>query len=177
VVTLDELNPKARRFAAALLRDFPKFRENLQLLPGGHFSASVSAPARSKARGLRCISVDGGDVWIQLGLRNAFYPVGSVPEMRRVLRILLSDTVGFAFVSRNRTWVETTLVHLEPRVAPPKLRVGDTARIISWSGTRDHLFRRSAARSESSKRAFETGFHAHAKGRPGREVRRKRQGH
>jgi hypothetical protein len=153
MTALDEFNPRVRRFATALLRYFPEFGENLQVLPGGHFSSSIPAPPRSKARGLRCTSVDGGDVWIQLGLRNAFYLVDNVPEMRRVLRTLLSDSVGFVLISRNRKWTGTTLVHLDTSDALPAVRVGDIARVISWSGARDRLVRRNTSSSTSNRRA------------------------
>jgi hypothetical protein len=165
MITFDEFNPRARRFAAALLRHFPQFSGNLRVLPGGHFSSSIPAPPRSKARGLRCMSADGGDVWIQLSLRNAFYLVDNVPEMRRVLKMLLSDSVGFVLISRNRKWAETTLVHLDTSAALPALRVGDFARVISWSGARDRLVRRSASSSKSNTRAS----------RPDRRARPRRQ--
>jgi hypothetical protein len=140
-VRRDQLNQTARRFASALLRDFPQFAADLSILPDGHFSASIQAPPRSKARAIRCFSMGEGDVWIQLAVRNAFYSVDSVPEMRRVLRGVLADALGFVLISRSRKWTGTTLAKLDAPPALRMLRPGDVARVISWSGTRDHIVR------------------------------------
>jgi hypothetical protein len=174
MVAFGEFNPRVRRFATALLRDFPEFRGNLQVLPGGHFSSSIPAPRLSKARGLRCMSVGDGDVWIQLALRNAFYLVANVPEMRRVLRLFLSDSVGFVLTSRSREWTGTTLVHIDTPSALPALRVGESARVISWSGARDRLIRASASSSKSTTRSANARLVLAAGKRPDRRARPKR---
>lgn len=161
MLALDELTPTARRFAKALIRYFPEFAENLQLLPGGQFSASIPAPPASKARALRCLSTGDGDLWIQLALPNAFYHVENVPEMRRVLHAVLSDGLAFLLIFRNRKWTETTLVEVS---SPVRVRAGDVARVVSWSGTRDFVASHQGARSSATKAASSP-----------RNVRRQRQ--
>ena len=166
MVALAQLNRTARRFAAALVRDFPQFAPHLSTLPDGHFSAEISAPPRSKARAIRCLSTRDGDLWIQLALRNAFYSVDSVPEMRSVLRAFFTDAVGFVLISRNRRWTGTTLVKLDVSPSLPMLRVGERARVISWSGTHDHIVRSSTTKARPSrvKRVAPTGRPLHRAG-------------
>jgi hypothetical protein len=80
----------------------------------------------------------GDDVWVRLGPPHAFYSVDSTREMIKVIDALLGDDVHFVVLSRQRQWSGTTLV---PRGARPAQRVGESARIISWTGKFDRRLR------------------------------------
>lgn len=152
MLPFNEMNMRARRFAKALVRSFPDFAEALRLLPGGHFVTQIPAPQSSKAGGLACCSVGDGDVWIQLAIPNAFYSVDDVLEMRRVVRALLTDNVVFVLISKNGKWHGTTLIEVGAR---PRLRAGEIARLVSWSGSHDLVVKptRAPAAKRGVKRA------------------------
>jgi uncharacterized protein YbbC (DUF1343 family) len=102
-------------------------------LPGGDFEAVIAAPRRSRASVLLCMS-QGDDIWIRFGSKQAFYSVDTPRELVSIVRALLSDEVHFAVLSRDRKWSGTTLVR---RGSLPAQGVGESARIISWSGKFD----------------------------------------
>lgn len=140
----DEMNRRARRFAKALLRAFPDFGDDLRVMEGGHFMAQLPAPVGSRTGGLACSSVADGDVWIQLAVPNAFYLVETEVEMRRVLRCFLADEILFVLISKNRRWHGTTLTRVGSR---PRLKAGETMRLLSWSGKYDLVARFAQART------------------------------
>jgi hypothetical protein len=128
---------KARRFAAALLAAFPKFGRAMQTFSNGDFDASIPSPRRSKARALVC-QARAGDVWIRLGPPRTFYFVDSPRELVDVVGAVLRDDAHVVVLSKQRQWSGTTLVS---RGARPAQGVGESARIISWSGKFDRRLR------------------------------------
>src|SRR5918996_4888219 len=137
-----KLNPTARRFSNALLGRFPRFRRTLRVLPGGDFEAVVVAPRSSKAGALICSS-RGSEVWVRFALPRAFYPIDTPRELVTVVKALLNDDALFVLLTKRRKWSGTTLVK---RGVRPVQDIGESARIVSWSGKRD---RRVRARAKS----------------------------
>jgi transposase len=80
----------------------------------------------------------GDDVWVRLGPSRACYSVDSPRELVNVIAALMRDDAHFVLLSKQRKWSGTTLV---PRGARPAQRVGESARIISWSGKFDRRLR------------------------------------
>jgi len=144
VRVLSKLDPKARRFASALVRAYPRFSRNLRSRDEGGFETYVAAPRGSSARALVCMSTPEGDVWVRFGLRNAFYCVDREEEMVEVAGNLLDGTVNFVVLSKARKWSGTTLVKRNNR---PRIEADEAARIVSWSGKADSRIRVARARS------------------------------
>lgn len=132
-----KLSPTARRFSKALLDRFPQFRRTLRVLPGGDFEAAIAAPRSSKAGALVCAS-RGSDVWVRFAPPRAFYSIDTPSELVTIVEALLNDDVLFVLLSKQRKWSGTTLV---ARTGRPVQDVGESARIISWSGKRDRRVR------------------------------------
>jgi hypothetical protein len=132
---LEQLNPRARRMAEALLNAFPQFSRHLEVLPQGDFRTHIRAPRGSQAYGLRVCTARGGeDTWIQFGVPNAFYDAESGRDLVKIVRGLLSDRLRFALKEKKGKWTFTTLVQRRGGLV---LRRGEVGRVFSWSGAKD----------------------------------------
>jgi hypothetical protein len=131
------MTARTRRFAKALVAAFPKFGRTLQEAPNGDFEAWIRAPRGSKARVLVC-QTQGRDVWLRLGPPRTFYSIDSTRELVEIVGAILRDDVHVAVLSNQRRWSATTLVS---RGARPAQEIGESARIISWSGKCDRRLR------------------------------------
>jgi hypothetical protein len=60
--------------------------------------------------------------------------VHSRRELVQIVRQLLGERAVFLVTYRGKEWADTTLIR---RNAKPKLRGGESARIVSWSGRFD----------------------------------------
>ena len=108
---LEQLNPRARRMAEALLKEFPQFRPRLEVLKQGDFRTHIPAPKGSQVYGLRvCTARDGEDTWIQFGVPNAFYDASTAKDLIKIVKGLMSDRLRFALKEKKRKWTFTTLV-------------------------------------------------------------------
>ena len=61
-------------------------------------------------------------MWVRFNPPLACYPIDDEAEMLEIV------------VTQNDEWIETTLIS---RGEQPELRLGQTARVISWSGKND----------------------------------------
>ena len=104
----------------------------------GEFEAILRAPRGSRA-GVLVISTFQGNLWIRFSFPYMSYSVDSRAEMALVVRQLLSDKALFVTTHRGSKWTGTTLIR---RGESPKLRRGETARVISWSGRFDNVTER-----------------------------------
>jgi hypothetical protein len=138
-----EMNPKARRFAKALIRCDRRFAKHMQVLPRGHFEAHIRAPRASHAGALVCFSARRGAIWLRFAPPRAFYKIDTERELFEVVRGLLTSKVLFVLLSKKRRWSGTTLVNRGTR---PTLAPGESARVLSWSGRFDTRVRASAPR-------------------------------
>lgn len=132
---LEQLNPRARRMADALLSVFPEFRRRLEVLEQGDFRTHIRAPKGSQVYGLRVSTARAGeDTWIQFGVPNAFYDAETTKDLIQILRGLTSDRLRFALKEKNGKWTFTTLIRKRGDLV---LHRGETGRVFSWSGARD----------------------------------------
>lgn len=131
------MSPTARRFAKALVSKFPQFRRQLCVLPNGDFEAHVAAPRTSKAGALVCLS-RGSDVWVRFAPARAVYAFDSTKELVTIVEQLLSNEIVFVLLAKQRKWSGTTLSRRSDR---PVQGVGESARLISWSGKFDRYIR------------------------------------
>ncbi len=84
------------------------------------------------------VQTNGRDIWIRLGFAKAIYGVDNVKELMEILNVLFTDRVCFVVVTKDRKWVESTLVaiHTKPSL---ESKTG-TVRLISWSGKHDRKY-------------------------------------
>lgn len=141
------MSPTARRFAKALVGKFPQFRRQFCVLPNGDFEAYIMAPRISKAGALVCLS-HGSDVCVRFALPRTVYAINSTKELVSIVEQLLSNELVFVVLSKQRTWSGTTLVR---RNDSPVRRVGESARLISWSGKFDRYIRASQKRKPAGR--------------------------
>ena len=117
-----------------LRRSFPsKPQFTTRFKKNGEFEAFLRAPRGSQA-GALVIFTFQGDLWVRFNPPQMCYSVDSRAEMVSIVRQLLSDKALFVTTHRGNEWTGTTLLR---RGSSPKLRRGETARIISWSGRFD----------------------------------------
>lgn len=133
------MSPTARRFVKALVTKFPQFGRHLCVLPNGEFEAFSRAPRASKAGALVCLS-HGSDIWVRFAPPRAFYAIDSTKELVTIVKRLMSDEIVFVLLSKQRKWSGTTLLSRSGR---PAQDVGESARLISWSGKFDRYIRAS----------------------------------
>lgn len=133
------MSPTARRFVKALVGKFPQFRRTLCVLPNGDFEAYIRAPRTSKAGALVCLS-HGSDVWVRFAPPRAVYAIDSTKELVTIVEQLMTNEIVFVLLSKQRKWSGTTLSRGSAR---PVQGVGESARIISWSGKFDRYIRAS----------------------------------
>jgi len=126
----------AGKVAYALLRAYPEFSNDLVVL-NGNLMTRIWSPPKSKAKYLG-VQTNGKDLWIRFGSHGAIYGTESIEEVLDILKRLLADKVCFVAVTKNRQWIESTLI---ARNAEPQLesKTG-TVWIISWSGKFDRKF-------------------------------------
>jgi hypothetical protein len=140
--SLKDIKPSVRRFASELATRWPKLGRSLRVKQDGHFEAVLAAPKESQARVLVCLSSGKGDVWLGLGVPQAFYPVETTSELLKVVELLLTDAVVFAVTHRGTSWTGTTLL-AAGRL--PELEPGETCHLYSWSGRKDLVVTRPVA--------------------------------
>ena len=99
----------------------------------GEFEASLRAPRGSKAGHLVVITYRG-DLWVRLSPPNMCYSVDSRGELASIVRQILTERALFVASYRDDAWTGTTLVR---RGAVPKLRRGEVAHVVSWTGRYD----------------------------------------
>ena len=133
------MSPTARRFVKALVGKFPQFQRHLCVLPNGDFEAYIVAPRTSKAGALVCLS-HGSDVWVRYAPPRAVYAIDSTKELVTIVEQLMSNEIVFVLLSKQRKWSGTTLSRRSDR---PVQGVGESVRIISWSGKLDRYIRAS----------------------------------
>lgn len=123
-----------------------KFKKN------GEFEAFVRAPRGSEA-GALVIFTFQGDLWVRFDPPHMCYGVDSRAEMTSAVRQLLSDKSVFVTTYRRNEWTGTTL--LRPGTSP-RLRQGETGRMISWSGRFDALLGDAQSRRHSERKRAKT---------------------
>ena len=117
----------------AAFKTTPTFRRRRRR--DGELEATVTAPGGSTAGHLTVLT-DKGNLWLRFDPPRMFYGVDSRTEMLSVVKGLLSERTLFATVYRGKEWRGTTLVRRE---AQPRLRRGESAFIVSWSGRYDRV--------------------------------------
>jgi len=99
----------------------------------GEFEASVRAPRGSKA-GHLVVFTYRGDLWVRFSPPNMCYSVDSRGELVSIVRQLLSERALFIACYRDGAWSGTTLVR---RGTVPKVKRGEVAHVVSWTGQYD----------------------------------------
>jgi hypothetical protein len=113
----------------------PEFAATVDPLDGGHFEASIAAPAGSQAGAIIVRTAHKGDIWVHFVPGQMWYPVNDAAEMLKVVDLLLRDKVLFVrTVNAQGEWSGTTLTS---RIEDVKVQAGETATVLSWSGLRD----------------------------------------
>jgi hypothetical protein len=131
---MESLKMAARRVGEALLAEHPDWEKYFEASDGGNLGVAVPAPNGSNAGYLITFTTKENDIWIRFAPPRMCYPVESEDELIGVVRRLLADQLVFVVIMSGDEWVETTL-------APPgeekKLKHGQVARIVSWTGIHD----------------------------------------
>ena len=122
----------------------PKFVRRRK--PDGEFEAFLRAPKGSRA-GYLVIYTWRGDLWVRFNPPNMSYPVESRREMSSIVRQLLGDRALFVVTYSGDAWRGTTLIR---RNVVPKLRRGEAAHVVSWSGRFDMTLEDSQAHGQSA---------------------------
>jgi hypothetical protein len=117
----------------AAFRTAPTFRRRRR--GDGELEAFVTAPRGSTAGHLTVLT-DKGNLWLRFDPPRMFYGLDGRTEMLSIVRGLLSERTLFVTVYRGNEWRGTTLAR---RGAQPRLRRGETAYIVSWSGRYDRV--------------------------------------
>jgi hypothetical protein len=120
-------------------RGTPKFLRKRRV--DGEFEAFLRAPRGSKV-GALIIVTHHGDLWVRLGPPRTFYSVDDQRELVFVVRQLLRDRALFAVTYKGDVWTGTTLV---TRGVRPRVRRGEVALVLSWSGRFDARIEASAS--------------------------------
>lgn len=124
----------ATRAGEALLVEHPDWGKYFEAVEGGDLEVAVPAPNGSNAGHLIIFTTKENDIWIRFAPPRMCYAVESEGEMLDIVRRLLADQLVFVVIMSGDEWVETTL-------APPgdakKLKHGQAARIVSWTGIHD----------------------------------------
>jgi hypothetical protein len=124
----------------------PKFVRRRK--PDAEFEAVLRAPKGSRA-GYLAIHTWHGDLWVRFNPPRMSYPVESRREMALIVRQLLGDRALFVVTYFGDAWRGTTLIR---RNVVPKLRRGEVAHVVSWSGHFDMTVEASQARGQSASR-------------------------
>jgi hypothetical protein len=141
VESLEDIKPSVRKFAVKLTAKWPRFSSSLRVKQDGNFEGTLVAPKGSQARVLVCLSSGDSDVWLGLGIPQAFYPVETTSELVRIVELLLADGAVFAITHRESSWTGTTLLGAG---LLPKLEPRETCHVYSWSGKNDLVVTRPA---------------------------------
>jgi hypothetical protein len=127
-VNRSKLNPAARRFARALVKRFPRFRQNLSVEEDGDFETFLWSPPGSNAGALVCQSFRG-DVWVRFAPGQTGCCCESVPDLLNTVRGLLTGKLVIAR-SRKEPRSDISAFH---RLWNPLLKRGETVAIYSGS--------------------------------------------
>jgi hypothetical protein len=131
----ESLNPVARRVATQLFSVRPEFQARLNVLDGCNFEASVPAPEGSHAGALVVCTAHDGDIWVHFAPPQMWYSVDDEQELIAIVDQLLRDEVLFVRTTdANGAWAGTTLAR---RLEDVELNQGETATLLSWSGSQD----------------------------------------
>jgi hypothetical protein len=147
------LSRVAKRFSERLLGECPRFKRGLEVLDGGDFEASLAAPRGSRAGFLICRTF-GDDGWIRFAPAQACYPVESEGEMIAIVKALLEEKALMVVIRRGAKWAGTTLILPG---TPPRLKRGESATVLSWTGRLDADVRASAKPKAPKKRPIRRG--------------------
>jgi hypothetical protein len=135
---MTELNGFAAETLASLLRKHPDWETHASVR-SGELSVSVPAPQGSQA-GHLVVQTNRGDLWVRFAPPYTGSLVDGHREMKRVIDALLADEIVFVTIAQGKKWVETTLADPGKKI---KLKTGQTARVISWSGVHDKVLKAS----------------------------------
>jgi Carboxypeptidase regulatory-like domain len=122
------LNRNARRYAHALLEEFPAFRRNFRVVKNGDFETWVRGARKSTAGVIGCQSFRG-DVWVRFSPGMTGCCCQTVPDVLSTVRGLMAGERVIAVVMKGKKWVSTTL---RRHGTKPSLRAGETLAIYSW---------------------------------------------
>jgi hypothetical protein len=100
----------------------------------GDIQIEVPAPIGSKAGSLVIFTARGEDVWVRFSPAYVVCAVDDETELVDVMKQLVSERAVFAVILEDGQRTETTL--LKPNQAP-ELKPGQSAQVVSWSGTYD----------------------------------------
>lgn len=129
-------NSGARRAVQSLLKVRPSWKR-YTFEEGGDLIIAVPAPASSKA-GHLVIQSYKGSIWIRFAPPFTGCIADDARDLKRMVELILADQAVFVTVMRGKKWIETMLS--KPGMTPT-LRSKCTARVTSWSGTRDKVSR------------------------------------
>ena len=130
----ERLNATARKALQSVLKDHPDWRTYASE-QSGELELAVPAPGTSQA-GHLIVQSHQGDLWIRFAPPYTGYSPDDCRDLRRLVKAILADEVVFVTVMKGKQWVQTTLSLPKPKL---RLRTGQTARILSWSGAEDQV--------------------------------------
>jgi hypothetical protein len=130
------MNLLAREVAKSLLERHPAWAEYFHASGGGDLELAIPAPPRSRARQLVVSTNHGKEIWLRFGPPRMLHLVDSLAELHKIVDALLEDEAVFTVIMRGDDWVETTLLSANQE---PRLEEGQTANLVSWSGSRDRI--------------------------------------
>ena len=124
-------------------RAWPSWGAFVEKRQDGEFAVAFPAPKGSEAGHLH-IFTWRGDLWVRYDPPSMCYAIDTQPELSSIVKQLLGDKALFVSTFRGRKWVGTTLVRRGTR---PKVRPGEVAHVVSWSGKYDDTISAATARS------------------------------
>ena len=133
IKSMGSLKPFAKQVGAALLAEYSDWERYFGATDGGDLEVAIPAPEGSSADHL-VVFTNGADIWIRFAPPRICYAVESEGEMLSIISRLLADEVVFIVTMHEDDWVETTLARAGEE---PRLRQGQTAQIVSWTGIHD----------------------------------------
>jgi hypothetical protein len=133
---IDKLNPVARNMADALFGAFPRFQHQFEVVGKGDLRVSIPAPKGSKVHGLRVVTVNGEDTFVQLGVPDVFCLIDSKKELLQILKGLFADRLRFGMNSRRGKWTSTCILRGPEGLV---LKRGEVGMIYSWTGAKDQI--------------------------------------
>lgn len=134
---MESLKPFAKQVAGALLAKYPEWKKYLGASDHGDLEVAIPAPEGSNA-GHLVVFTKGADMWIRFAPPQMCYSVESSDEMFSMISGLPADQIVFIVTMHEDNWVETTLAQAHEE---PKLKQGQAAQIVSWTGIYDRTLR------------------------------------
>ena len=121
---------------AALAARYPEWERYAVGWGDGDLEVAVPAPAGSNAGHLVVFTDQGERVWVRFSPPSMSHAVENDDAMLSVINELLSEKAAFVTTWRGDRWTGTTLVRGEQS---PVVQTGETARIVSWTGSLDRI--------------------------------------